>query len=381
MKTDGRLRRPQLVPTALGRASAPEQSYWSKRAEVHEDMALDDVVFSVANRRFPTRYVRSHLKLGATVHVTVGADGVPTDFSPTQAPDSKPYYVMWIAPSEWYVPLRAVAEVEPSLIARVEAAVQSRLEPSTVDRALAILATKIRPSQMYKTDTGRQSRLYAVTCVVDRLDLCQRLDALEIGTALFSHWQGLCAYLYLTCFDVLGQNEDWLTFDKWLAASRTADERKAVLDRAGAGADPVLVAKKLHEAYNETYGVKAAFMNFLRDVLPPASRERLLASINIYTLKNPPDLSEITTSDDEADKDKERYLFETRNGYTHRAQYVGGIHPEVFRATSPAWDTREQVIKANEWTTYSSLGWPGPLENAVRDGLAQLLRRVADPDL
>jgi hypothetical protein len=35
----------------------------------------------------------------------------------------------------------------------------------------------------------------------------------------------LCAYLLLTCFDLLGQNDEWLAFGAWLEANKTFEER------------------------------------------------------------------------------------------------------------------------------------------------------------
>jgi len=191
-------------------------------------MSLSPVIFQLHNHNYQYSFDRSQLKLGATVHVEFDSSGKPRDFYSTSTSSSIPYYIMWIAPSEWYVVLQDRYYIENSFQDRVIKAVNGYLDKETVVRALAITAQDIRPEQMYKTSELNNSKLAVISTVIDRLDLCSILSEAAVAKQLFHHYTPLVVYLLLTCFDRLGQPSDWMDFGSWLQSNKKKEEREQV---------------------------------------------------------------------------------------------------------------------------------------------------------
>jgi hypothetical protein len=209
------------------------------------------------------------------------------------------------------------------------------------------------------------------------MDLYSKLKNVEVGRPLWDHWAPLVNYLALTCFDVLGQSGDWLSFDSWLSASDKEDERTSALSSAGEQSDPVASARLLAGYHARQYGVLSSFRRFVHTVLNEQQRRSLLDSIRIETIRTPPLLGghELGT-----DRDKEDYLFQIRHRYTHSADGVSGVHTDLYPWPpnhEAAWKAREQWIDANSFSTASVRGWPDVLESTVLDGLAAVLRSLS----
>src|SRR5690606_8549472 len=47
----------------------------------------------------------------------------------------------------------------------------------------------------------------------------------------YRHFSALRIYLALTCFDILGQSDDWKDYGNWLSSKKKADERNNIIDK------------------------------------------------------------------------------------------------------------------------------------------------------
>ena len=136
-------------------------------------------------------------------------------------------------------------------------------------------------------------------------------------THFISGHEALVHYLLLTCFDVLGQSNEWKDFGSWLRAGNKRTERDAALATLPPGSDPVASALHLQSEYNKIYGVKQSFNRFI-DSLAQPQRDELFYSIG-------------GGAADATERDKRTFLFMVRNAFTHKAVAKGN----AGRAISP----------------------------------------------
>lgn len=344
-------------------------------------MSREVVFFGVLNDRFRTVFDRSQLRIGRIVYVTFDESGHPSNFSLTESDGAVPHCVAWIAPSEWYVPLRTRLQPEPDFIERVLRATDGLLSRSIVEKSLNTAASDVRLDEVFKSSAYQNSRLHLINTVIERLDLVERLQGEEISKLLRMHDTPLSVYLLLTCFDRLGQPADWLSFEEWIYASKTSDEREAVLEQQSKESTYIDVTKALLKSYNLQYGVKSSFFRFLHEILPKNVLGELLASLKIESRTLPPDIGELMSAGDES---KKLYLYRLRNDYTHRSM-IGtrnGLDNELTRKFQldhrNAWMYQEQTIDSKKWNQVMTLGWPYTLERCVRIGLASYLTNLAE---
>jgi hypothetical protein len=137
-------------------------------------------------------------------------------------------------------------------------------------------------------------------------------------------YPGLLTYLLLTCFDQLGQDDKgWKFFPDWLMSEKCKTERDEIFEKVklensitteGESLNPKHIAS-VYNKYHEIYGVKNSFINFLRTLLPKEQRSILLDKIIIeeYSVNN----SELKFEKFGDELEKEKWLFKTRNNYTH----------------------------------------------------------------
>ncbi len=203
--------------------------------------------------------------------------------------------------------------------------------------------------------------------------------------------ESLSVYLLLTCFDKLGQPEEFLTFKNWLSSKQklNKDEVQAALQKIPPNSDIVESARILSEYHQNIYGVKKAFYKGI-DLIPEKFRINLLSSINICTKpdfgKTPPNVStpgvEITDKST-IEKLRYKYLYEKRNRFTHDLEqyhsssspYLAGM-PDHGQA---AWVAEIRNSKLNYWGVhqeyephgivgaycYSISNWPFVLFEAI----------------
>ncbi|MCH8012667.1 MAG: hypothetical protein IIA61_12075 [Candidatus Marinimicrobia bacterium] len=148
-------------------------------------MSKAKVIFGINNSRYQYPYDINQLALGSLVYVGFSPSGEPVSFSPDKARDSYPYYVTWIAPSEWYVSLKDKFIPDKSLQEEIKKLVGDHLSSKDIDKALTIACSDIRPNHMYKSAEFDKSRYAVIVNVVERLDLCSRLSEQNVAIPLF----------------------------------------------------------------------------------------------------------------------------------------------------------------------------------------------------
>jgi hypothetical protein len=138
------------------------------------------------------------------------------------------------------------------------------------------------------------------------------------------------------------------------------------------------IAIAFHDTYNKIYGVRSSFYRFIHDVIPHELREELLDSIRIDITDLPPNSGDIRTESEYA---KEMFLFQLRNDYTLKAQFIPGVTnelwPEEARATRQnVWEVSQQFIEQSGWKCIYVKNWPEILEKVARAGLAAYLQKI-----
>ena len=215
------------------------------------------------------------------------------------------------------------------------------------DKEIENIEPRLCPQQF------RESSLNKIFKVHERVKLVRNLKSqIEKGADIVQRFMypGLRTYLLLTCFDQLGQDE-WQFFPNWLNAKkakirtergeilRLANLEENILDAAG-NANAKFIAS-VYKGYNNIYGVKKSFINFLREVLPKDQRARLLNKIEIETyIVDNGGLNLIGLGSYE---DKEKWLYQTRNDYTHNLLTSEKHFTEGYLGVDENWLIWEEI--------------------------------------
>jgi hypothetical protein len=144
-------------------------------------------------------------------------------------------------------------------------------------------------------------------------------------THVYGENDALVNYLLLTCFDQLGQPDEWRSFSDWLKPKGAKSEREEVLTNLQAS-DPISTAILLHDAYNGRYGVKKSFNRFIAEKISPHAREDLMRSVKVEPLGGGALPDEM--------KVKRDFLYATRNALTHEAKAKSRSIGSASRASS-----------------------------------------------
>lgn len=333
-------------------------------------MKLDQVFFgNGVGNRIQQEFDRDYLKLGQKVFATLGPAGEITKVEKTATNDAQPYWVGWIAPSEWYVALQPAFTVPDFFVDRITEALGSLISEKDIRSSMNRLQSLSRPEHQHKTSEWERNPLSVIFTVLERLDLLEKVNGVRNALTPMHH-EELASYLMLTCFDRLGQPVEWVDFGTWLTSSQKKGERDAAVS-AITESDTLAATAALHSAYNKIYGVKNSFFQFVLQMISDKARLELFNSIEIIKVKNPPQIGELPAP---TDQEKLKYLFKRRNDYTHRAAFSPPCGPKLARVKS----NRVQEYKLEHWETTNVLDWPGVLERTVRDGLASFIRQYAD---
>lgn len=212
--------------------------------------------------------------------------------------------------------------------------------------------------------------------------------------------EALVNYLLLTCFDRLGQERGFTTFQDWLKSKRTehACERQQVLQAVEVTSSPLELATALADQYRSLYGVRNSFFRGIES-LSDDLQKKLLESIiitfdPIYGTHGP---NAVVTPTNPLDNDvlerslKLKYLFEKRNRFTHRLEqfYVGSTPLGSFRENGPSWravieDSRLSYLSANQEIVHLATGgayvysscWPFALFETLHVAVGSTFHRT-----
>jgi hypothetical protein len=222
------------------------------------------------------------------------------------------------------------------------------------NKLLAEVEEKIDPKKVdYKKEEERKIALpNRIIKVYHRLKLANELSS-KIGMAdniiQTIMFPGLVTYLLLTCFDQLGQPAPgWLDFASWLNASSTKEEVETVIGKIYNPDDaPISLlegTKTINKEYSKIYGVKSSFFYFIDSLLPEKAKRNLLDSIQIDRLMNNGDEPN-DQSLSESDTFKKKWLFKTRNDYTHSLETVESNISHGSVIDGERWFIRDKVFK------------------------------------
>ncbi|MES1183073.1 MAG: hypothetical protein ABUL60_04615 [Myxococcales bacterium] len=187
-------------------------------------------------------------------------------------------------------------------------------------------------------------------------------------THIINEHDALVSYLLLTCFDLLGQPDEWVTFEAWLASRRHQLEREAAAASAPTGAAAADVALHLSREHTKLYGAKRSFYRFINERLTAAARGRLLLSISVRdagTERVGPNV----------ERDKLNFLYDTRNAFTHRAeakgQYARAIGTYVAQVQGSQISMVFYPVRREGDVEYFVQGWPFTLYELVAEHIGE----------
>ena len=194
----------------------------------------------------------------------------------------------------------------------------------------------------------------------------------------YKHYAALRNYLLLTCFDILGQTEDYIDFFSWLQSKKLKEERENIIKKCE-GTDIVLNMINVHKEYNSIYGISKSFHRFIYQILSDENRNKLFDSIDIKR-RSVSDSKPIEINVSE--KMKSDFLFLIRNSFTHKgkalASPTGGVYYPFDGEEKPFFDP---VLKKEMWgyfwnysevkekyrTDYFARKWPSLLVEIIED--------------
>jgi len=160
-------------------------------------------------------------------------------------------------------------------------------------------------------------------------------------THSYLQFSALRIYLALTCFDILGQPDDWRDFSSWLKSKSHLSERSKILAKYNKeNLQNAIVS--IYDDYQNVYGVKRSFFKFIREIISQNDREKLFNSIKgqkrITEPKYNPDGTttlgtgiQFILNEDQ----KERFLFDIRNSFTHKGFSIGDAASGIFKNEEP----------------------------------------------
>lgn len=189
---------------------------------------------------------------------------------------------------------------------------------------------------------------------------------------------GLITYLYLTCFDQLGQPEQgWYFFSHWIKSKSNVEEVNKIVKNSiekieGSSITAIKdIVEEIYGQYNQIYGVRKSFFRFLREVVATKNREELLDSILVEKFT----YEDVKIDDFDVDDEyKEKWLFNTRNNYTHNLFTTEtNITPGKY-IYGYSWLIREKIFMQDGvvviWVVedFNSI-----LENCILHGIQRLI--------
>lgn len=202
------------------------------------------------------------------------------------------------------------------------------------------------------------------------IDLVERLPG---GSWAHPHKQlmGLVQYLLLTCFDRLGQTEEFIDYDGWLETDDAAQAAEQLRSSDINGSDLEL-SKALHRKYLDRYGTSRSFFRFIDEVLSDEQRTELLRNVQrvrTYKTKKP--------ETNANDKQKKTFLFQMRNDFTHSltshassGNWIVPL-PVVYEAGALSWGYQpvSRTQKSDGTLEWQVRRWPFVLFETVADAL------------
>jgi len=194
-------------------------------------------------------------------------------------------------------------------------------------------------------------------------------------THSYLQFSALRIYLALTCFDILGQPDNWTDFSSWLKSKSHLPERSTIFAKYDKE-DSQNAILSIYEEYQNIYGVKRSFFKFIREIVSHEDREKLFNSIKgqkriTETKYNPDGTTTLGTGINFVlnEDQKERFLYDIRNSFTHKGLSIGDAASGIFMNEEPIMlpDRNEPVWLfygihsqkiGNDYITFQVQRWP-----------------------
>ena len=233
--------------------------------------------------------------------------------------------------------------------------------------------------------------LNPVELVRERLEFVEIIGALneqfldpqlirQVGEHGWTHpWKyfdALRNYLLLTCFDLLGQPDEFMDFGSWLKASSTKKERNAIIAAIDPEADLTQTLRQVHDAYVSVYGTRRAFYRYIEELMSGHQTDALFYSVKIRKIDPQKNLA---LEEVESRGKKLKFLFQVRNNYTHSGVNTGspggGVFPDHGKAMvidgepKMGWEPIHYDERGGFRYEYSVRNWPNVLIDAVQSGV------------
>lgn len=198
----------------------------------------------------------------------------------------------------------------------------------------------------------RKSSISKIQKIHNRILLIRDLRAKIANADNFTQvymYPGLVTYLYLTCFDQLGTPANgWCLFPNWIESKKHRKEVEEIVDesRNEFKTDNLVgiksIAKEIYNGYHSLYGVKNSFFRFLREIIPTDTRNNLLNSILVEKWTH----GNVQVLDFDVDElYKEKWLYDTRNNYTHNLFTTQTNQADGKVIEDNTWMNREVILK------------------------------------
>lgn len=220
-----------------------------------------------------------------------------------------------------------------------------------------------------KKNHWRKSKIRKLLQVNERVQITEKIED-DIGNEFTRRYlyPQIITYLRLTCFDQLGQPGNWMTFNNWLKSKKKKTEREFMISQIK-NLEKLEFTEVLYLRYQELYGVKNSFFNFIRNILPYNEKQELLNLIKIrINDENSPTLEGREVNE----KDKEDYLYKIRNDYTHNTYSKSPIK----KNSDEEWCFRERIYKGKEsfWIS-NHINFQNKLKEVIFIGIAEIIRK------
>ncbi|WP_311223263.1 MULTISPECIES: hypothetical protein [unclassified Acidovorax] len=197
------------------------------------------------------------------------------------------------------------------------------------------------------------------------------------------YFEGLIHYLLLTCFDLLGQPSEWVSFSEWLNSDKKKAERCLVESCMPVNSPPLEITKHFNSEYQKMYGVRTSFNNFVLEIISDTERAELYTNIEIVRgrMDGEPNTCYPALGLIDNDNKKLEFLFSLRNKFTHTATVMGspaaGVFPHIYDwfvidgVAMKGYSEIYREEKNGEWLIYQVRDWPFSLIRLIKTALSR----------
>lgn len=338
-------------------------------------MKITNYSFLYNGQIFIADFKANSIKFGSILYVTTSEAKEITAISNKKGNRSIPTGVIWISGNN--AELSDGVIIKEAEIVRIQDKIGPYIKDEILLEKISILHRKLRLDQLYKSKEVENSKIKVIIAVIERLELIEIFAERELNVRLLGFYQSLVVYHLLTCFDLLGQPDNWIDFMNWHISTNKISEKKDARSRFNFWDNFETKVKKYYDFYIYKYGVRKSFVRFINEVIPDSTREELFNSIRISVngMPNP----SIRIKEDSNQTVKMNFLSDLRNKYTHSAIFIPGFHQD-FRmpGTKSLFTNFTETINATSWVTISVRDWPDALKKVVKIGLAQYIMNIAE---